>query len=80
MKDAHLAPGLSGGSKDRIAEVLFSNHLRAREGEEDAPRLNLLKGTRIETGIALQRIVQCPAMLGKGRWVEDDEVVGKCRV
>ena len=75
MKDAHLTTCLGCRGKDRIAEVILRDYLRATEGEEDTTRLNLLKRLLVQTGIALQGIMQRPTVFGKGRWIEDNQVV-----
>ena len=75
VQDAYLTPGKGGSRKDGIAEMVFGHNLRARERKEDATLVYLLKCLLVQTGIALQRIVQGSAMLGKGRRVEDDKVV-----
>lgn len=75
MEYAHLAFSQGRCRKDGVAEVILCHHLRAGEREEDAALLDFLKGLLVQTGVALQRIVQRSAMLGKGRWVEDDQVV-----
>ena len=75
VQDAHRAASLSSSREYSIAEVVFCYHLRAGEGEQDSAWSNLLECFCIEAGIAFQCVVQSSAMLGKGRWVEDDEVV-----
>ena len=75
MEDAHIAMGKGGGSEDRIAEIVLGDHLRAGEGEEDATWANLLECLHIQTGVALEGIMESSAVLGEGGRVEDDEVV-----
>ena len=75
MKDAHLATSLSCSCEDSIAEVVFSNHLRAAEGKQDSAWLNLLEALDIKACVALQSIMKSSTMLCKGRRVENDEVV-----
>ena len=75
MQDAHLALGLCSSCEHGIAEMILRDHLRAREGEQDAAFLNLFESLLVESGISLQRIMQGTTVLGKGWWVEDDEVV-----
>ena len=75
MEDAHLAASLSSSSKDGIAEMVLGNNLRTTEGEEDAAGLNNLERLLVETRVAFQRIVEGTTVLGKGRRVEDNEVV-----
>lgn len=79
MEDAHLTMGLGGSGEDGVAEMFLRHHLRAGEGEENAAGGNLFKGLRVESGVALQRIVQGSAMLGKGGRVENDKVVFEVR-
>lgn len=76
VQDAHLATCLRGSREDSIAKLIFGNNLAATESKENSARLDLFKGFVIETGITLQSIVECAAVLGKGRRIKDDEVVG----
>ena len=48
MKDTHAASALGSSSKDGITEILLVHHLRTREGEEDATRLDFLERLGIE--------------------------------
>lgn len=65
MQDAHLAVGLDCSSKYRITEVLLRHNLRAAEREEDASRLDALQTLHIKARVALERVAQSCAMLGK---------------
>ncbi len=78
VEDAHATACLSCSGEDGSAELVLSDHLRAGEGEEDAAGGYLLKRLGIEPGIALQRIVEGTAVLGKGRRVEDNQIVCEC--
>lgn len=75
MKDAHLATSLSSSCEDSIAEVVFSNHLRAAEGKQYSAWLNLFEALDIEACVALQGIMKSSTMLSKGWRVENDKVV-----
>ena len=75
MEDAHTTSALGCCCKDGIAEVLLVHYLRAREGEEDTARLNLFECLGIELAITTEGIAERVTMLGKGRWVEDNQVV-----
>ena len=75
MEDAHLTAGLSRCSEDGIAEMVFRNHLRTAEREEDAAGLDLLERLVVQAGIAFQGVVQGTAVLGEGGGIEDDQVV-----
>lgn len=75
VQDANLTTSLSSSCEDSIAEIVFGNNLRTREGEDYATRFNLLKSLHIKTGVALESITQSSTMLGKGWWVENDKVV-----
>ena len=75
MQDTHLTTCLGSSRKDGIAEMILGNHLRTTESKEDATRLDNLEGLVVQTGIALQRIMQRPTVLGKGRRIEDYQVV-----
>ena len=77
MQDAHLTTCQGRSRKDSIAEMVFRNHLRARERKEDATLFNLLERLLVQSGVALQGIMQRTTMLGKGRRVENDEVIGQ---
>ena len=77
VQDAHLALGQGCCREDGITEMVLGDHLRAGECKEDAATLNLLEGLLVESGIALQGIVQGTAVLGKGWRVEDDEIIGR---
>ena len=48
VQDAHLAACDGGGGKDRRAEQLFRDGLRAGEREEDAPGADLRQGPGVE--------------------------------
>lgn len=75
VHDAHTASALCSCCEDGIAEVLLAYYLGAGEGEEDAARTYLLECLGIELGVAAEGIAEGSTMLGKGRRVEDDEVV-----
>ena len=75
VQDAHAASALGRCREDGVAEVHLVDHLRAGEGEEDAARLDFLEGLGVELGVAAQGIAQGILVLGKGRRVEDNEVV-----
>ncbi len=75
MQDTHLTLCKGSCREYRIAEMVFRNHLRTREREEDAPLFNLLESLLIQARVALQRIMQSATMLGKGWRVEDDEII-----
>ena len=48
MQDAHLTLGKGCCRKYRITEMVFRDHLRAREREEDATLLYLLESLLIQ--------------------------------
>ena len=75
MKYAYVAPALSGCREDSVAEIVLRHHLRAAEGEQDSAVAYALEGFHVESRVAFQRVVQGRPVLGKGRWVEDDEVI-----
>ena len=75
VHDAYATSALGSGSEHGIAEILLAYHLRAGESEEDAARTYLLECLGIELGVTAKGITQSSTMLGKGRRVEDDEVV-----
>ena len=76
MQDTHLTLCKGCCRKYRIAEMVLRDHLRTREREENATLLNLLESLLIQAGVALQRIMQGTTMLGEGRWIENNEVIG----
>ena len=76
MEDSHPTPRLRGSSKDGLAEVILRHNLRATEGEEYSSMPNLLQALDIQSSISSETIAQSLAVLGKGRRVKDDEVVG----
>ena len=57
------------------AEVVLRHYLRAGEGKEDTPWAYLLEGLGIELAVSHEGIAQGILVLGKGRWVKDDEVI-----
>jgi len=67
---------VSGSGEDSHAELFLRDGLRATEREQDAALGHLLHRTRVQLCIALDGMAHGIAMLGKGRRVEDDEVVG----
>ena len=75
VKDAHAASALCSGGKHGVTEVLLVHHLRTGEGKEDAARTYLFEGLGIELGVTAKGIAQGIAVLGKGRRVEDNQVV-----
>ena len=75
VQDAYLAACLGGSSEDGIAEMVLRDYLRTGEREQNASLSDSLESLVVQTCIALQRIVQCPAVLGKSRWVKDNQVV-----
>ena len=75
VKDAHAASALCSGGKHGVTEVLLVHHLRTGEGKEDAARTYLFEGLGIEFGVTAKGIAQGIAVLGKGRRVEDNQVV-----
>lgn len=75
VEDTHVAAALRGGGEDGEAELLLIHGLRATEGEDDAAGLYLLERNGVEPRVAFQGLRYCAAVLGKGRRVEDNEVV-----
>lgn len=75
VKNAHAASALCSGGKHGVTEVLLVHHLRTGEGKEDAARTYLFEGLGIELGVTAKGIAQGIAVLGKGRRVEDNQVV-----
>ena len=55
--------------------MLFADHLRTGEGEQDAARFDLLESDGIEFAIPLQGVSQDILVLGEGGRVQDDEVI-----
>ena len=78
MQDAHLTLGKGCCREYRITEMVFRDHLRTRECEENAALLNLLESLLIQACVAFQRIMQGTTVLGEGGRVEDDEIVTGC--
>ena len=70
-----LSAALRCGGEHRTAELVFANSLRATKREEQAAFLDETYALGVETDITLQGVVQGCAMLGKGRWVEHNDVV-----
>ena len=75
MQDANLSSSLGCCGKHSVAEIILGYHLRAAEGEEDSTLLDSLQTLHIQTSISLQRIAQRRTVLGKGRRIEDDEII-----
>lgn len=75
MEDAHVAATLGGSGEDGEAELVLVDRLRARKGEDDAAGANLAEGDGVEARVAFNGVAQRVFVLGKGRRVEDDEVV-----
>ena len=76
VEDTHSPPDLRCRGEDCQAEHLFVYRLRAGESEEDTAVAYLLYRLRVDTLVAAQGVSDGIAVLGKGRWVKDDEVVG----
>ena len=75
VQDAHLSASLGCCRKDGIAEIVLRHHLRAAECKQDATLLDALQSLHVQAGISLQGIMQGCTVLGKGWWVQDDEVI-----
>ena len=75
MQYPDLAPGNSGRGKYGIAEIVLGDNLTTRERKQYAAGLYFLKCLGIEPRVTLQGVVQCPAMLGKCRRIENDKVI-----
>ena len=67
VQDAHLAACDGGGGKDRRAEQLLRDGLRAGEREEDAAGFDLRNGAGVEPLVALQGVAQHFVVFGEGR-------------
>ena len=76
MQDAHLAAALCCCAEHSESELLLAHGLRAGEGEEHSPTLNLAESLGVETPIAHECVLEGALVLGKCWRVEDDEVVG----
>ena len=76
MQDAHLAAALCCCAEHSEPELLLAHGLRAGEGEEHSPTLNLAESLGVETPIAHECVLEGALVLGKCWRVEDDEVVG----
>ena len=55
--------------------MILCYYLRTAEGEENTTWLNLLESLVIQTSITFECIVESPTMLGKSRWIENNQVV-----
>ena len=75
VEDANLTTCQGGSSKDGIAEMILRDDLRTTEGEENPTRLYLLERLVVQAGIAFERIMECPTVLGKGRRIENNQVI-----
>ena len=75
MQYAHLPASQCCRREYGVAEVVLCHYLRTRERKEYSAWGNNLHCLLVQAGIALQRIVQRPPVLGKGRRVEHNEVV-----
>ena len=76
MQDAHIAASLCSCREDSVAEMIFRDNLRTAERKENTTRTNSLEAFHVKTGVTLERIMKCSAMLGECRRVEHDKVVG----
>ena len=75
VQDAYLPPCYGRCGEHRHAELVLVHGLRTTEGEEYATGLYLLECLLVDFGISLEGMTQSVLVLGKGRRVEDDEVV-----
>lgn len=75
MEDAHVAATLGGSGEDGEAKLVLVDCLRARKGENDAAGANLAESDGVEARVAFNGVAQRVFVLGKGRRVENDEVV-----
>ena len=75
MQDTHTTAAYGSSSEDSKPELLLIHCLRAAEGEQNTARRHFLKCTCVQLCIAAQCILQRVLMFGKGRWIQDDEVI-----
>ena len=75
VDDSHAAACLLGSREYRQAEHLLIHRLRAGEGEHQSARTHCRYALGIKPLVAAQGILDGVAVLGKSRWVEDNQVV-----
>ena len=79
MQDSDPPPTLGGGGEHCHTEHIACGRLRTGKGEEDASRFDLLEGLAVELAIADKSILDRATMLGEGRRIQDDQILGVCR-
>ena len=75
MQNAYATTALSRCREYSIAEIVFRNNLRAAESKQKSSLTNSFESLDVQSDITFQRIVQSRAVLGKSRWVENNQVV-----
>ena len=75
MQDAHIATSVDRCRKNCLAEILFADSLRAREGEQYSAAFNLLESPLVDSLVTLQCVVERTLVLGKSRRVENYQVI-----
>ena len=72
---ADVLAGESGGGEDERLEVVATDGLRAREGEEQPAGTDLLHRLAVDVAVAFDALFLHAVVFGEGGRVEDDEVV-----
>ena len=75
VQDTHTTPCLSSSCKDRIAKIILRYHLRTGESKQNPSRTNLLESFCVEFGISTQGITKCVTVLGKSRWIKNNQII-----
>ena len=67
--------GISGGVVEHLLEIGFGHEVRAGAGGEIAAARQELHGFEVDLFVALDRVFERVASLGKGGGIEDDKIV-----
>ena len=71
----HSPARLGGSREDRVGKRDLVHNLRATESEYQPTRSHLGYGGGIETLVSTKCVLEHPAMFGKCRWIDYDEVI-----
>ena len=75
MQNAYFAPCLCSSCEDGLPEVVLCYNLRAAESEENSAGFDSFKTLEVQSCISTQSVLQSLSVFGKGRRVEDDEII-----
>lgn len=76
VEDLAVPTGLQAGGDNGIVEQLAVHHAAAAEGKEEATGFDGAHRAGVEAFVGLHGLVALVLVLGEGRWIHHDDVVG----